>query len=96
MKKNPESIILKPVVSEKSYDLIEKNKYTFRVHSKANKSEIRSAVEKNFKVKVVNVNTLSRKGKARRRGYTSGRTSNWKRAIVTLKEGDRIEFFEGK
>ncbi|MDI6892640.1 MAG: 50S ribosomal protein L23 [Actinomycetota bacterium] len=94
--KNPRDVIVRPVVSEKSYGLIEQNKYTFEVHPKAKKTEIRQAVEEIFNVAVTDVNTISVKGKPKRRGYTAGRTKNWKKAIVTLKEGQRIEFFETK
>ncbi|MDI6689205.1 MAG: 50S ribosomal protein L23 [Actinomycetota bacterium] len=93
--KDSRDIIIRPVVSEKSYKLIEQNKYTFEVHPTANKSEIRKAIEDIFKVAVVDVNTIPVKGKLRRRGYTFGRQRNWKKAIITLKEGDRIELFEG-
>lgn len=88
-------VIIEPVISEKSYDKIEENKYTFKVHPKAKKTEIRHAVENIFGVSVTKVNTMKKKGKARRRGYTTGRTASWKKAIVTLKEGEKIEFFEG-
>ena len=91
------SVILRPVVSEKSYDLIEGNVYTFVVHPDANKTQIRQAVEAIFDVTVVGVNTLNRKGKRtrnRRTGAWSTRPTT-KRAIVTLAEGDTIELFEG-
>lgn len=90
-----QDIILKPLVSEKSYGLIKHNKYTFAVHPKAKKIEIRKAVEEIFKVNVTAVNTLSVKGKPKKQGRTSGRRSNWKKAVVTLKEGDKIEILEG-
>ncbi len=89
-------IVLKPVISEKSYDQIEKNKYTFEVHPTARKIEVRKAIEEIFNVGVTKVNTMRVSGKMKRQGYTRGRTKNWKKAIVTLKEGDKIEFFEGK
>lgn len=89
-------VLVKPVISEKSYDLIEGSKYTFKVAQKAKKEEIKEAVESVFGVTVIKVNTMSVKGKMRRQGYTSGRRPDWKKAIVTLKEGDKIEFFEGK
>ncbi len=89
-------IILKPIVSEKSYDLIKQRKYTFAVHPDAGKIEIRNAVEGIFQVTTTGVNTISVKGKPKKQGRTKGRRSDWKKAIVTLKEGDKIEFFEGK
>ena len=94
-------IIIRPVVSEKSLDLTKKgNKYTFVVHDDANKHQIADAVEELFKVTVLGVNVLTTKGKAkqgrwRRRTRVIGRTSPWRKAIVTLKAGDKIEFFEG-
>jgi len=85
-------IIKKPVISEKATnDSSERNAYHFRVPIGANKIEIRRAVERLFEVKVVNVNTLRVKGKWRRRGYTSGQTQTWKKALVTLAEDNRIE-----
>lgn len=88
-------VIKKPVVSEKSYDLLADNKYTFYVNPAANKIEIKKAVEEIFKVTVLNVNTLNVKGKEKRMGRAVGRTNDRKKAIVTLKEGDKIEVFEG-
>ena len=85
-------IIKKPVISEKATtDSAERNAYHFRVPVDANKIEIRRAVERLFDVKVINVNTLRVKGKWRRRGYTSGQTQTWKKALVTLAEDNRIE-----
>ncbi|MBI4743421.1 MAG: 50S ribosomal protein L23 [Actinobacteria bacterium] len=89
-------VILKPIVSEKSYDLIKHRKYTFAVHPDAEKIEIRRAVEEIFQVTTTGVNTISMKGKPKRQGRTKGKRSDWKKAIVTLREGDKIEFFEGK
>lgn len=87
-------VILAPVVSEKSYDLIENhNTYTFEVDPRANKSQIRQAVEKVFDVKVVRVNTMNRKGKVKRTGYKLGQRKDVKRAVVTLAEGDSIDLF---
>lgn len=92
--RSPEEVIIAPIITEKSYRLAnEENKYTFRVHPDANKIEIKNAVEKLFNVKVVKVNTINVKPKRKRLGKFEGRTSSWKKAIVTLKEGDRIEFF---
>jgi large subunit ribosomal protein L23 len=88
-------VIIRPVVSEKSYALIAQNKYTFRVHPDAHKTEIRSAVEEIFGVSVVDVKTMKLRPKPKRRGYTAGRTRGWKKAIVELAVGDRIELFEG-
>ncbi|MEW6350422.1 MAG: 50S ribosomal protein L23 [Thermodesulfobacteriota bacterium] len=89
-------IIRKPIVTEKSSNLKEEaNQVVFEVRLDANKVEIRKAVEKLFKVKVLAVNTQNRQGKRKRLGRTVGRRRNWKKAVVTLKEGDRIDFFEG-
>ncbi len=93
--KDPRDIILKPVISEKSYDLITQQKYTFKVDKHASKPEIRQAVEEIFKVNVISVNTINKTGKLKRQGWSSGYTSSWKKAIVTLKEGQKIEVFEG-
>lgn len=88
-------IIIKPVVTEKSVDLMQENKYCFRVAKDANKIEIKNAVEEIFKVTVINVNTVNVHGKMKRMGRTQGKTASWKKAIVTLREGDSIEVFEG-
>jgi large subunit ribosomal protein L23 len=88
-------LIRNPVVSEKSYALIAQNKYTFRVHPDAHKTQIRAAVEQIFDVRVVDVRTAQMRSKPKRRGWTSGRTRNWKKAIVELAPGERIELFEG-
>lgn len=92
--RSPRDVILKPVVSEKSYALIDQNVYTFLVHPEAKKTEIRNAVEAIWGVKVVAVNTINRKGKKKRWRYTFGRTDKNKRAVVRLAEGDKIELFE--
>lgn len=92
---NPRDIMKKPVISEKSMSMLESNKYSFYVDTNANKIEIKKAVEELFKVTVLNVNTLSVKGKIKRVGRYAGKTSDRKKAIVTLKEGDKIEIFEG-
>ena len=95
-KKDPYSIIIRPVVTEKSMMLKDsQNKVSFEVHPKANKQEIKEAVEKLFNVKVQKVNTINVKGKRKRWGRFEGRKKNWKKAIVTLRPGDRIELFEG-
>ncbi|MGH3353979.1 MAG: 50S ribosomal protein L23 [Nocardioides sp.] len=90
---DPRDILLAPVVSEKSYGLLDQNKYTFVVRPDANKTEIKIAVEKVFDVKVTSVNTVNRKGKARRTRYGMGKRPDTKRAIVSLAEGDRIDIF---
>jgi len=94
--KDPRDVIISPVVSEKSYQLIESNVYTFVVHPDAAKPEIRSAVEAIFNVKVLKVNTLNRKGKSVRNRKTGkeGSRPDRKRAIVTLAEGDSIDLFK--
>jgi large subunit ribosomal protein L23 len=95
MSLDPRQIIITPVVSEKSYSLIEDNKYSFRVHPKAHKTQIRQAVEELFDVKVIAVNVLKVQPKPKRRGWTRGSKPGWKKAIVQLRPGDRIEIFEG-
>jgi large subunit ribosomal protein L23 len=94
--KDPRDVILEPVVSEKSYALIEQNVYTFKVHPSASKPEIHDAVQAIFGVKVVKVNTLNRKGKVSRvrRSNRTGKKADTKRALVTVAAGDRIELFE--
>ncbi len=86
-------VLLAPVVSEKSYALLDQNKYTFLVDPTANKTEIKIAVEKVFKVTVTGVNTINRAGKKRRTRYGTGRRPDTKRAIVTVADGDRIDLF---
>jgi large subunit ribosomal protein L23 len=93
-KADPRDVILAPIVSEKSYSLLDNNAYTFRVHPDANKTEIRQAVEAIWGVKVVAVNTINRKGKLKRFRFVEGRRPSSKRAIVKLAEGDSIEIFE--
>ncbi|MGA4669361.1 50S ribosomal protein L23 [Propionibacteriaceae bacterium Y1923] len=93
--KDPRDILLAPVVSEKSYGLLDENKYTFIVDPTANKTEIKIAVEQIFDVKVLSVNTINRQGKARRTRYGMGRRASSKRAIVTVAEGQRIDIFSG-
>jgi large subunit ribosomal protein L23 len=93
--KAPQDIIVQPMITEKMEYLQEaQRKYAFKVHPSANKIEIRKAVEAIYNVTVTDVNVMNRKGKKRRVRYTEGRRSNWKRAVVTLKEGDSIEYFE--
>lgn len=92
--KSSRDVIIRPVVSEKSYAGLEQNSYTFLVDRRANKTEIKEAVQAIWNVRVTSVNTLNRPGKVKRRGYTKGKRSDEKRAIVTLAEGDAIEIFE--
>jgi large subunit ribosomal protein L23 len=87
-------VIIRPVVSEKSFVLAEAGKYTFRVHEKAHKTQIRQAVEILFDVKVTGVRTISVKSKPKRRGIYKGRTRMWKKAIVQVREGDTIPIFQ--
>jgi large subunit ribosomal protein L23 len=91
----PSQVIIRPVVSEKTYVLADAGKYTFRVHEKAHKTQIRQAIEELFDVKVMAVRTASVKSKPKRRGQTSGRTRQWKKAIVQVREGDTIPIFQG-
>ena len=93
---DPSQVIIRPVVSEKSYVLAANDKYTFRVHPDAHKTQIRQAVEALFDgVKVVEVRTASVKSKPKRRGLTAGRTRSWKKAIVQVRAGDTIPIFQG-
>ena len=90
--KDPRDIIVRPIVSEKSYNLIDQGKYTFEVHPEANKTEIKGAIEKIFDVRVDSVNTLNRQGKTRRTRFGRGKRKDTKRAIVTLSSGS-IDIF---
>ena len=92
---DPRDILLKPVISEKSYRLVDEGKYTFLVAPEANKTQIRQAVEQVFHVKVAGVNTINRPGKRRRTRYGWGRRADTKRAIVTLAVGEKIDVFGG-
>ena len=92
--KTDRDVVIRPIVSEKSYAGIEQNTYTFLVDKRANKTEIKEAIQRIWNVRVVSVNTLRRKGKVKRYRYTSGKRPDEKRAIVTLAEGDAIEIFE--
>ena len=93
---DPSQVIIRPVVSEKSYVLADAGKYTFRVHDKAHKTQIRQAVEHMFDVKVTDVRTISVKSKPKRRGSTAkGRTREWKKAIVQVRAGESIPIFQG-
>jgi len=93
--KDYRDIIIKPVVTEKSMNLLADNKYTFIVDRRANKTEIKNAIENIFSVRVDNVRTINLKGKAKRMGRFEGRTPNRKKAVVTLKPGQKIRLFEG-
>ena len=90
---DPREIIIRPIITEHSYDLIERNTYTFEVAPTANKIEIAKAIEEIFDVDVVKVNTLNVKPKPKRQRYNKGYTRTWKKAMVTLKDGDTIELF---
>lgn len=92
--KSPRDVIVRPVVSEKSYAGLESNRYTFLVHPQASKTEIKEAIQKIWNVTVINVNTLTRRGKVKRNRFTTGKRPDQKRAVVTLAEGDAIEIFE--
>ena len=92
---DPRQLIIEPVVSEKSYALMADGKYTFRVDSRAHKTQIARAVEAAFDVRVAAVRTATVRSKPKRRGVHSGRTRSWKKAVVELAPGDRIELFEG-
>ncbi len=92
--KSPRDVIIRPVVSEKSYAGLEQNRYTFLVHPEASKTEIKEAVQAIWNVRVLHVNTMRRKGKATRFRFTRGKRPDEKRATVTLAEGDSIEIFE--
>jgi large subunit ribosomal protein L23 len=89
-------ILIRPVVSEKSYALLAANKYTFRVHDDAHKTQVRQAIEEIFGVRVQGVRTAWVKPKPKRRGWTSGKTRRWKKAVVQLHPEDSIELFEGQ
>jgi large subunit ribosomal protein L23 len=89
-------IIIRPVITEKATELAKQNKYVFRVHKKANKDMIEKAISSIFGVTPVKVNVMIVRGKRKRVRYNYGYTASWKKAIVTLKEGDKIEVFETK
>ena len=95
MSLHPNQVLLAPVVSEKSYELIEQRKYAFRVHPDAHKTQIRQAVEELFEVHVQAVNVIKVQPKPKRRGLVRGKKPGWKKAIVQLREGDTIEIFGG-
>ena len=91
--KNPRDVLIRPIVSEKSYSLMDEGKYTFEVDPNSNKTEIKIAVEKVFGVKVTSVNTINRKGKVRRTRFGMGKRKDVKRAIVTLGAGETLDIF---
>ena len=93
---NSRQVIMQPVISEKSYALLTANKYTFRIHERANKTQVRQSVEDIFGVRVTGVRTAWVKSKPKRRGLTAGQRRRWKKAIVTLHPEDSIELFEGQ
>jgi len=95
MSLHPGEVLIRPVISEKSYGQIAHNRYTFKVHKDAHKTQVRQAVEELFDVKVVGVNILKVQPKPKRRGVTKGTRPGWKKAVVQLKPGDSIEIFEG-
>ena len=91
-----EKIIIRPIISEKSYAQIDHDRYTFAVHPDAHKTMIAQAVQQLFNVTVVDVSTANVPSKPKRRGWSRGRTAAWKKAVVQLAPGDKIEFFEGR
>ena len=95
MSLHPNQVLLAPVVSEKSYELLEQRKYAFRVHPDAHKTQVRQAVEELFGVKVLRVNVSKVQPKPKRRGFHKGTRPGWKKAIVQLQKGDTIEIFTG-
>ena len=95
MSLHPSQVLIRPVVSEKSYEQIQTNQYTFRVHKDAHKTQIRQAVEQLFEVKVERVNIVKVQAKPKRRGMIRGTKPGWKKAVVQLRAGDTIEIFEG-
>jgi large subunit ribosomal protein L23 len=92
--KDPRDVILRPIISEKTYGMLDEGKYTFAVDRRANKTEIKQAIERIFDVKVLSVNTMNRPGKRKRRGLIVGKRPDVKRAIVTVAPGDEIELFD--
>ncbi len=95
MKLQPNQVLLAPIVSEKSYSLIEEDKYTFRIHPQAHRTQVRHAVEELFDVHVQSVNIAYVKAKPKRRGMIRGRRPGWKKAIVQIRAGETIEIFQG-
>ena len=95
MSLHPSQVLIKPVISEKSYEQIQSNQYTFQVHQDAHKTQVRQAVEQLFDVKVARVNIIKVQAKPKRRGLIKGTRQGWKKAIVKLHPGETIEYFEG-
>jgi len=95
MSLHPAQVLIAPVVSEKSYHQITENRYTFRVHKDAHKTQVRQAVEEMFDVKVTGVNLIQMPAKPKRRGMIKGVRPGWKKAVVELRAGDKIDIFEG-
>ena len=95
MSLHPNEVLLAPVVTEKSYELIDNRKYSFRVHQDAHKTQVRQAVEELFDVKVERVNILKVQPKPKRRGLRRGVKPGWKKAVVQIREGEQIEIFQG-
>ena len=95
MSLHPNQVLLAPVVTEKSYELIDQRKYSFRIHPDAHKTQVRQAVEELFNVKVERVNVSQVKAKPKRRGLHRGTKPGWKKAVVQVREGDTIEIFQG-
>ena len=95
MSLHPNQVLLAPVVTEKSYELIESNKYSFRVHPDAHKTQVRQAVEELFNVHVESVNILKVQPKPKRRGTRRGLRPGWKKAVVQIRKGEEIEIFQG-
>jgi large subunit ribosomal protein L23 len=95
MSLHPSEVLIRPVISEKSYEQIARNQYTFQIHKDAHKTQVRQAVEQLFDVKVERVNIVKVQSKPKRRGLHRGIRPGWKKAVVHLKQGDTIEIFEG-
>ena len=95
MSLHPGEVLIAPIISEKSYGQIALNRYTFKIHQDAHRTQVRQAVEQLFDVKVVSVNIVKVQPKPKRRGVTKGTRKGWKKAIVQLREGNTIEIFEG-
>ena len=95
MSLHPAEVLIRPVISEKSYELITQNRYTFKIHQDAHKTQVRQAVEQMFDVTVVKVNILKVQAKPKRRGLIKGTRPGWKKAIVQVRVGETIPIFEG-
>ena len=95
MSLHPAEVLIRPVVSEKSYHQITENRYTFKVHKDAHKTQVRQAIEQLFDVKVERVNIVKMKAKPKRRGLIKGTRPGWKKAVVKIQAGQTIEFFQG-